>query len=299
MSAPEPDDLAGPGLPRDPHDYAIQRRRGLPLSFWAMMAFAVLCILAGVAIDRIGPKLFPAKPTPAAPAASGVNAQLAAPAADAAAEQPVTASAAPAAAAPQQLAGLSARLDRLESGNERLREAAAEALAAADLAQASQTSRPFATEVEALRPLLPQSPALRALAAYAPTGAPSRAQLAGQLGDVADHVVVAAESPAKDSGALAHLTHMLAAVFTVRRVDKLTGDDPDAILARAQARADDGDIEGALHALDQLPPSGRDAAAPWRAAAVRRVDIDRLTAAIRADAERNLALTAPPSTAAN
>lgn len=290
----EPDELSGPGLPRDPHDYAI-RRRGIPLSFWAMMAFAILCILAGVAIDRFGPSLFPAR-NPATPPPTNSAAISAAPA-DVPEEQPQAASAAPTQAPPpQQLAGLSARLDRLESGDERLREAASEALAAADLAQASQTSRPFPGEVEALRPLLPQSADLRALAAYAQTGAPSRSALAGELDAIADHVVVAAQEPAKNSGALAHLTHMLAAVFTVRRVDRLTGDDPDAILARAQAKADDGDTEAALRALDQLSPAGRDAAAPWRAQAMRRIEIDRLTAAIRADAERTLAVTTPPAT---
>jgi hypothetical protein len=292
-SAPEPDELEGPGLPRDPHDYAL-RRRGFGLGFWAMMAFALLCVLAGAAIDRLGPRLFPVRTAQAPPAQSGAAAQGAPAASDETAEQPTPPSAAPA-IPPPALARLSARLDRLEAGDERLREAAAEALAAADLAQAAQTSRPFADQVDALRPLLPQSPALRALAGYAQTGAPSRAQLAIQLGAIADHVVVAAQAPAKDAGAFAQLTHVLAAVFTVRRVDRLTGDDPDAILARAQARADDGDLEGAVRALDQLSPAGRDAAAPWSAQASRRIAIDSLAASLRADAERDLAITAPPA----
>ena len=116
-----------------------------------------------------------------------------------------------------------------------------------------------------------------------------------QLDGLADRVAVAARAPPKDSGALAHLGHMLAAVFTIRRVDRLTGADPDAILARAQARADDGDIEGAVSQLDGLSPPGRDAAAGWRAEAERRIEIDRLTAAIRTDAERDLAQPAPPT----
>jgi hypothetical protein len=295
-SAPDPDELAGPGLPRDPHDYAL-RRRGLSLGFWAMMAFAVLCVLAGVAIDRIGPQLFPvrAQPMQTQGAAAGLPTPTLSD--DAANPSPPISSAA-AVAPPPALAGLSARLDRLDAQNERLREAAAEALAAADLAQAAQTSRPFGDQVEALRPLLPQSADLRALAAYAQVGAPSRAALANALDGLADRVVVAAQEPPKDSGAFAHLTHMLAAVFTIRRVDRLTGDDPDAILARAQARADDGDLEGAVRALDALSPAGRDAAAGWREQALRRIDIDRRAAAIRVQAERNLAAAAastPPS----
>ena len=64
MSAPDPDELAEHGLPRDPHDYAL-RRRGFGLAFWAAMVFGLLCILAGIAIDRYGPKLFPAHTAPA------------------------------------------------------------------------------------------------------------------------------------------------------------------------------------------------------------------------------------------
>ncbi len=118
-----------------------------------------------------------------------------------------------------------------------------------------------------------------------------------QLDGLADRVAVAARAPPPDSGPLAHIGHMLAAVFTIRRTDRLTGAaDPDAILARAQRRADDGDVEGAVHeARRPLRHRLRDAAAGWRAEAERRIEIDRLTAAIRDEAERDLAAAAPPS----
>ena len=45
----------------------ILRRRGLGLAFWAAMVFGLICILAGVAIDRYGPKLFPPHAPPATP----------------------------------------------------------------------------------------------------------------------------------------------------------------------------------------------------------------------------------------
>jgi hypothetical protein len=290
MSAPDPDDIT---LPRDPHDYSL-RRRGFGLAFWAAMVFGLLCILAGIAIDRYGPKLFPAHMAPA-PSPRGVAsdfqpAQIPPPPIDA-----VSDGSAPTPAAPADVAGLTARLDRLDAADQRLRQAAAEALAAADVGQAAQTSRPFADQLTTLQRLLPDSADLRTLAGYAATGAPSRAALAMQLDGLADRVAVAAREPPKDSGALAHLGHMLAAVFTIRRVDRLTGADPDAILARAQRSADDGDIEGAVAELDGLSPPGRDAAAGWRAEAERRIEIDRLTAAIRTSAERDLAQPQPLS----
>ena len=63
--APEPAELAAPDLPRDPAEYARHRPR-LPLSFWLMLAFGLVCVLAGVVIGRFGARLFPIKP----PAAS-------------------------------------------------------------------------------------------------------------------------------------------------------------------------------------------------------------------------------------
>ncbi|HEX4197065.1 MAG TPA: mitofilin family membrane protein [Caulobacteraceae bacterium] len=290
MSAPDPDDIAG--LPRDPHDYSL-RRRGLGLAFWAAMAFGLVCILAGVAIDRYGPKLFPAHPATAPRQRGAANDVQPAPPAPSLSAAPDAGQAAPG-AAPSDLASLTARIDRLSADDQRLRQAAAEALAAADVGQAAQTSRPFADQLATLQRLLPDSPDLHTLAGYAASGAPSRAALAMQLDGLADRVAVAAREPPPDSGALAHLAHMLAAVFTIRRVDRLTGSDPDAILARAQARADDGDIEGAVAELDNLSAPGREAAGAWRAEAERRIEIDRLTTAIRGGAERDLAQAQPP-----
>ena len=57
-SAPDPVDSGDMDLPRDPADYA-RPRRGLGLAFWAVIVFGLLCVLAGVAIDRFGPTWFP------------------------------------------------------------------------------------------------------------------------------------------------------------------------------------------------------------------------------------------------
>lgn len=49
------------------------------------------------------------------------------------------------------------------------------------------------------------------------------------------------------------------------------GDDPDAILSRAEARLKDGDIEGALAELETLPEPGLDALSDWIERARTRV----------------------------
>ena len=116
-----------------------------------------------------------------------------------------------------------------------------------------------------------------------------RAALAADFAVEADHVAVASRAPPQGSGLFKRLIHTLAAVLTIRRVDKLTGNTPDAVLARAQRQVDDGDLEDALTTLADLPPAGQQAVAAWRTRAARRVEIDRLIAAIRQGAAQELA----------
>ena len=289
--APEPAELAAPDLPRDPAEYARHRPR-LPLSFWLMLAFGLVCVLAGVVIGRFGARLFPIKP----PAASSTP-----PASSAAADAyiPTVLSAAPSGAplgaatpqtpAPAAVAALNTRVDQLAQAQRHSATAAGAALAASELGEAAQSSRPFTDQLAALDPILPDSSALRALRPLAAQQTPSRAALAADFAVEADHVAVASRAPPKGSGLLRRLMHTLAAVLTIRRVDKLTGNTPDAVLARAQRQVDDGDLEDALSTLNDLPPAGRDAIALWRARAARRVEIDRLIAAIRQGAAQELA----------
>ena len=60
------------------------------------------------------------------------------------------------------------------------------------------------------------------------------------------------------------------------------------MLARAERQVEDGDLERALHTLDTLPPTAREAMADWRGRAERRTEIDRNAAELRARALRAL-----------
>ena len=83
---------------------------------------------------------------------------------------------------------------------------------------------------------------------------------------------------------LARLTHALAALVVVRRIDQVAGQGPDAVLARAERRVDEGDLADALKELEALPAAGRTALADWRGGAERRIAIERRISAIRAGA---------------
>jgi hypothetical protein len=87
---------------------------------------------------------------------------------------------------------------------------------------------------------------------------------------------------------MAQLTYALSRVVSVRRIDA-TGRGPDAVLAQAERRAGDGDLEGAVAVLDTLPPGARGGLAPWRDKAVRRIEIDGHIAGLRAQAAADLA----------
>jgi hypothetical protein len=278
--------------PKDPAAYRPRSLMGP--SFWAMMAFAVLCVLAGVAIARLGPELLSRRPQPQPAGAALSPAEAAAPPALAA--TPAVLAPAPVEPLPAaDLQRLDARVAALESHEARTSQAAAAALAAAAVVEASQGSRPFPEELAVLRAVSPPSPELAALARLAETGAPSRAALAASFPDYAAHAASAARAPGDGAGLGDRIAYALSRVVTLRRVGDVPGDSADAKLARAEQLVQDGDLDHALRALDQLPSGAREAIGPWRARADRRAEIDRNAAALRARALQALQATGRPA----
>ncbi len=294
----DPSPSADPAAtPINPADYRRRRSdRIMGPFYWGLMIGAFLCVVAGVVVAKLVPSLVtvklpqvPALTRPAAPPAE----TAAAPAATTTESSEVAAVSPPLPGVPPpaQVAELSTRMDRIEAGQKRTTAAAGAALATASLVQAAQSSRPFSGELAAVAALVPDTADIAALRAIAVTGAPTRAALATDYADAAAKAAVSARAPAQGEGLVARATRALAAIVTVRRVDHAKGDGPDAVLARADAFAQEGDLENALKELSRLPPRGRDAMAAWRARAQSRIDIDRHVAAIRDDAIRNLSQT--------
>jgi hypothetical protein len=288
MTAPDPVQLSAP---IDPAAYG-ERRRLFGPGFWIAMGFALFCILAGVLVVKLGPKLFPAKPAPAPAAASepaatpSIDARLADIQARLQAAPPAPAAAAPAPSA--ELASLAQRVERLEADRRRLTSAAAGALAAASLTDAAAAARPFAGELAVAEAVLPESADVRALRPLADAGAPTLTELADEFPDAAAKAAVASRAHARGNGFFAVVAKAIASILTVRRTDQVQGRGVDAVLARTQRHVNDGDLAGALAELKGLSAAGQDAIGPWRARAQRRLEIDRRIAAIRAAAMANL-----------
>jgi hypothetical protein len=282
MTPPPDRDLAAP---KDPAEY--RPRPLLGFGFWALLVFGIVCVVAGMLIAVFGPRLLAHRPAArlSEPPAAVVPARTLTPVAETAVPPPPAFDAAP----PVEVAALSARVTALEAQAGRTNHAAAAALAAAALVEASQGSRPFPEEAAALRAVSAASPDLAQLSRLAAAGAPSRAGLTASFPDYAARAASAARRPGEGAPIGDRIVYVLSRVVMVRRVGDMAGEAPDAQLARAERLVEDGDFDRAFLALDKLPPAARDAMSPWRVRAERRAEIDRLAAALRAGALADLA----------
>ena len=289
----EPDHSKAPTSASSSHG---RHRPLLGLGFWLSTAFGMVCILLGVFIGLYGPQVFrpnspvarsavPASVTaPSSPSTGGDEALVPADEATAAPVKPVLQDA--------ELFAINQRVGRLEADQHQQAAAAASALAASALQQAAQTSQPFDEDLKAVEPLLPANVNLRTLRRLAQAGAPTRSALASSFPEVAARAMVAARTPLEDSGPFAEALHVLTSIVTIRRVDKVTGKGPDAVLARAERLLNDGELDDALKALDDLPKDAKLSMASWRTGLERRAEIDRQIAALRASALRDLSRSA-------
>lgn len=283
-AAPDPAEIVAPS---DPALYA--RKRVMGPSVWVWLFLCLLCAVLGAGVAWFGPTLFPAKSSPTAPISAAPSpkpiAERLAPTPTPTVEASVAAPVAPAA----DVERLDGRVTALETTQKSVADAAAAALAVSTMAEAANSSRPFSEELAGLQRVLPGSPSLRALEPLARLGAPTRAGLAVQFGNLAGRAASAARNPGADADLFARIRYALSSIVSIRHVGSIKGSTPDAILARAQVLLDEGDIEGAVAALEALPDPAREVLAPWFAAANRRVEIDRHVASVRADALASLA----------
>jgi hypothetical protein len=278
-------DPAEMSAPRDPGSYGRSPARGS--APWLVAAFGLVCLGAGYGIGKVAPRLLPSPPASAQPtSASAFGASPAQLAARPAAVEPAPPSAIMPAS--PEVARLAERVDALEGRQARAAEAAAATLAAAALMEAAQTSRPFADELAALEAASPGLADIGALRPYAEHGVASRSALAASFPDYAAHAAAAAHAPGEASGLLARIGQALSQVVTLRRVGEVSGDGPDAVLARAERQVGDGDLIAALATLDRLPPDARVALGPWRAQAEARAMVDRRISDLRGQALRSL-----------
>ena len=281
-----------PYAPPDPPSRRLGRRPPV----WGLGLMALIAVSVAIAVAVYAPKMFDRAPDAPAADARGRRLERGPPpgpdSRTGGAVGPVADAHIPGAGVATSnadLAAVIARLDRLEQAQDRARSAAAAAVAAAALADAAQSSRPFLTELSALERLMPGGQDLAGLRPLAETGAPTRAALAAEFPEVADRAAAASRTAAPETSLLSRVGAALSSLITVRRTGDVSGSGPDAVLARAERRVAEGDIEAALTQLKGLPAGGQRAISDWRERAQRRVEIERRIATLRTAALRDLA----------
>jgi hypothetical protein len=150
------------------------------------------------------------------------------------------------------------------------------AVVAAALRAAVERGTPFVPEVAAAKSLGADAAALAPLEPFAASGVPSAEALARDLDKIEPAMSAAAAPPSHDGGILGRLQANAERLVRVRPVGDTPGGDPAAALARAGAKAQRGDIAGALAEVERLPAAVKAPAADWIKAAQAR------TAAIEA-----------------
>lgn len=124
------------------------------------------------------------------------------------------------------------------------------------------------------------------LAAAASTGAPTLSELQASYPAAARTALSESLKSEMGDSATERLGAFLRSQVGARSLNPREGDDPDAILSRAEAALRSGDLAQSLAELASLPPAGQTAMADWATAAQTRLDV--LAAADAFAASQNL-----------
>ena len=141
------------------------------------------------------------------------------------------------------------------------------AFVAVALRGAVERGEPFAQELAAAKPLVPDAAVLGALEPFAASGVPRTPALARELSQLAAPVLNAAGGAPRGEGFLDRVQQNAERLVRIRPISETPGDDAATIVARAEAKASRGDLAGAASELGA--PSAR------RTRARRRMDQTR------------------------
>lgn len=170
---------------------------------------------------------------------------------------------------------LDARVAKLEQSDPALTmRLAATELAFANLVRASGGSGPFATELQALRVLFPNTAEVAELSHISRRGAPTYLELRDSFPQVAAQAL-AAESSSHSRSWMGRLLGNIRNMIVIRRITVTEGNDSESILARAGARLDRADLAGTISELNALKGPARTTLQPWLNTTRARLAIER------------------------
>ena len=120
-----------------------------------------------------------------------------------------------------------------------------------------------------MRPLA-DAALLKPLEPFSEKGLPSSDALARELSRLAPAMQSAASAP-REGGLMDRLQANAERLVRIRPVNETTGDDPAAVVSRAEAKAQRGDLGGARADLAKLPEPARQPASDWMKQSEMRV----------------------------
>jgi hypothetical protein len=100
-----------------------------------------------------------------------------------------------------------------------------------------------------------------------------------------DALALSLAETAGSAGTWDRISAFLRSQTGARSLTPRAGDDPDAVLSRAEAALNSGDVAAALTELEALPEAGRQRIAEWAGLAQRRVAARAALAALSAEAQ--------------
>ncbi|MBU0739010.1 MAG: hypothetical protein KJ981_01435 [Alphaproteobacteria bacterium] len=155
----------------------------------------------------------------------------------------------------------------------------ARAIALSGLKTAIDRGGPFLSELDALKSVSPEDPAVAALTPLASNGVPSRSDLTRQFNQVAEEILAAIHQPEQGEGWTDRLMASARSLVKVRPVGNVEGDTPEAIVARVENKLQNGDLKGAALEWETLPEAGKAASSEFATTLKNRIEAEERVAA--------------------
>lgn len=177
-----------------------------------------------------------------------------------------------------QLAAVTSEAERLRAEAEAAGKAALAQAAVTRIQAALEAGGPFASAVAELTETGHDVPAV--LTEAATSGVPTLPDLQRDFPDAARAALDAALKADMGESWTDRVAAYLRTQTGARSLKPLEGDDPDAVLSRAEAALEAGEVSVALTELAALPEAAQPALADWTAAAARREAASAAVAAL-------------------
>jgi len=170
---------------------------------------------------------------------------------------------------------------RIEAAEKKIDEPAsdvqlARAVAVTALKTAIDRGGPFLAELDALKSIAANDPAVTGLAGDATTGVASRADMVRDFPEVADAMLEATAFKDPNQGIVSRLIDSASSAIRVRPVGSVEGEGPAAVVARIENKLTNGDFKGASLEWQALPEEAKTAGSEFKTKLDQRIRVEGL-----------------------